>query len=674
MKKLFYSLMFMGMVSAVFAQQGSQLPEETKALKHINIASDAKETVPESRPAPNLRGGAIWESDFSDPSVWTTFYGENHTPPTIVWDIIDDNTVSPVGALNPMNLPSYENGFAFIDADPAGDGSVQDAFIHTVDPVDLTGVDNVALEFYQVSRNFATTYFVVYSLDGEEWTSVQVNTGLSGNTNTANPEYAIVDLTAQIADQPQVWIGFRYSANWGWFWAVDDVALVQSPDNYIAMRNGYYDKHATINNPDVFDELFGNDIDYVKSYEYSAYKRDQVRPLSFTADVENRGATPQTNVTFNVTVTDPDGAPHNYSETIETLAVGERVFIVIEDVELPPFHLGDPGTSAMVGTYTVSFSVEQDEEEFFPDDNVVADKTFRVHEEYMDHIRASLSYAPGWQGSDYAAITRFGFQETADIEYIQFALTTGDVDPSVALFESVNLNVGTGSIFANQPPPNDGGIAEIFGANGENLLFEDGSVSFFITDTDVFNSAPLATSEVTWVTVFFPEAITVDPEVIYNGIVEVGSPPDAPGVEGGFIWTMLGTGSNSASLFSGTIDGDAANFFIGNNVFAIRLGSADTESATAGEAPLTFTLGQNFPNPFDGTETLIEWELFEPAQNITFTVHDMNGRVVDQRKMGDRPAGKQETIRLNSNLAAGVYQYSLIIGNHRAVRKMVVAK
>lgn len=668
MKKLFYSLLFLGLGTAATAQQGSKFHEDTKVLKHSDLSESFKQSVQNAQPVPEPRGAAIWSSDFSDPSEWTTFYGENHTPPSIVWEIISDNEVSPVGALNPMELPTFDNGFAFINADPAGDGSVQDAYIHTTDPIDLTGVENVGLEFYQVSRNFATTYYVVYSLDGEEWTSVQVNQGLAGNTNTANPEYTIVDLTAQLADQPQVWIGFRYSANWGWFWAVDDVAIAEAPDNYLTLRNAYYDKFATIDNPDIFNELFGDDIDFVKTYEYSHYAQDQVRPLSFTADVENRGLLPQTNVTFTATVTDPDGTPYEFSETLPELAPGERVFIVIDDVEIPSFNLGDENMTAALGAYTVSFAVEQDEDDFFPADNVVADKSFQVHDEYMSHTGASLTYAPGWVGADYTALTRFGYQEPGEIDYIQFALTTGDVAPEVALFESIELNVATGSIFQNQPPPNDGGIG------GFEYAFEEGEVTFFISDAGVLNDAPLPTEDVQWINVMLPQPVVVDPQFVYNGMVEVGTPPDAPGTEGGFLWTLLSTGrSEAASLFSGTIGDDVANFFIGGNVFAIRLGKTGDVSSNT-EQPLMFFLGQNYPNPVNGSETMIDWELFEPAQNVTFTVHDMNGRVVEQRKLGDRPAGKQETIRLNADLAAGVYQYSLIIGNHRAVRKMVVTK
>jgi hypothetical protein len=170
----------------------------------------------------------------------------------------------------------------------------------------------------------------------------------------------------------------------------------------------------------------------------------------------------------------------------------------------------------------------------------------------------------------------------------------------------------------------------------------------------------------------FPEPISVSSEFIYNAEVGVGPAPE--GVTD-FIWPLSRNGNpETSSHWFGPFEGTPTSLFIGTTAYTIRLGNSAATVSTTGADPVTFRLGQNYPNPTNGNETLIDWELIEPAENITFTVHDMNGRMVDQRYFGDRPAGKQETIRLENNLASGVYQYSLIVGNYRAVRKMIVTK
>ncbi|MFN2423584.1 MAG: T9SS type A sorting domain-containing protein [Cryomorphaceae bacterium] len=673
MKKLYYLFMFMGMASVAVAQSAKQVPESNQLLKHSQI--DGIEQAPTYvkpvvKPV-QTRGEVIWEDDFSETSNWTSF--NSSTPTPIDWEIITDNTVAPFGGLNPMMLPTADNGFGFINADVGGDGSQQNATLHIVDPIDLTGVDNVAVQFYHVTRNFASTYSVVYSLDaGDTWNTVPVASAPpSGNTdaaNTSNPELAIVDLSAQIGNQPQVWIGFRYVASWGWFWAVDDVSLAESPDNYITLKDAWYDEWATIKDPDVFNGLFGPDIDMVQSYEYAFYKADQVRPLTFTADVQNLGSQPQTNVTFTAVLTGPDGTPHEFTEVLPTLAPGERTFMQITDAIPPPFNL-DNGDMAQLGEYTVTFAVDQDEEDFLPEDNIGEDKSFRVDEEFISHLNnASYGYFTTLAGAGYEAFSRYAFHEETEIDFIEFALTTGPVNPEDALFESISLDVFTGSVYANQDAPNDA-LESLF-------VDEEGnsSVTYFITDASIFNTTPVLAEETNWVRVMFPEAITVTPEFIYNASITVGSAPDI-GAED-FLWPLAaGSNSSTASHYFGPFDGDPeVSLFIGGTAFAIRMGNSTTVNTVDGTEPVTFRLGQNYPNPVNGTETLIDWELLEPAQNITFTVHDMNGRVVEQRDLGDRPAGKQETLRVNTNLAAGVYQYSLIVGNYRAVRKMVVTK
>lgn len=665
--KLFYSLLFLGIASATYAQSDAKVSGEMKSLKHTLTLNDKSE-VPEARPMPDLRGDSFWSSDFSDPSAWGTTYDETHTPTSIVWEIITDNTVAPVGGLNPMMLPTFDNGFAFINADVAGEGSVQDAIIHTVDPIDLSGVDAVSLEFNYVTRNFATTYSVVYSLDeGATWNSVSVPGTPAGNENSSNPDYALVNLTAEIANQPEVWIGFRYRADWGWFWAVDDAALVTPPDTYISLRNAYYDSWATINDPDIFNGLFGQDIDMVTHYEYSVYGADQVRPLSFTAEVANFGGQTQNDVTFNVTLTDPEGTPYTFSESIATLEPGEREFIVIQDVMPVPFNLDNPEEMPLLGTYTVSFEIEELDGEFFPEDNVVPNKTFSVDEEVMSHsAAASYGYSSNLAGANYEAVSRYSFNDDTQIDYIEFALTTGDVNPEDILFASLNLNVFTGSIYEGQEPPNDE-LVNLFEVD------EDGNsaLNYFITDPEIFNDTPSPADETNWVRVMFPDPIDVSSGIIYNAEVGTGTPPEGLS---DFVWPLASGGNPvTSSHWFGPFDGAATSLFIGGTTYAIRLGFDGTVGTEASES-VTFRLGQNYPNPTNGQETLIDWELLEPAKNVTFTVYDMNGRVVDQRKLGDRPAGVQETIRLNADLAAGVYQYSLAVGNRRAVRKMVVTK
>lgn len=614
----------------------------------------------------------IYSDDFSDPSVWVASsmgaQGE--------FELVDETPAQMSQFMGGMASTTVDNGFAVFNGIQyllAANVEPQDVRLTHTASFNLASESDVSFQFEQRYRAFNTdvTSFELSVDGGDTWVQFIVNGDIITN-DPAVQNTVITTVTSVVANQPDVRVRFRWENTSdsnqfgsGYGWMIDDMAFAAAPQNYLVMNNAYYDKWATIDNPDVFNELNGPDIDFVNSFEYSHYRDNQVRPLSFTADVSNQGSQPQTNVTFIATLTGPGGSTETFTETIPELAPGERTFIIIEDVMPAAFNLNDPDQGGELGAYTVSFAVEQDEEEEFPEDSTVPDKGFMVNDEFMSNNSATLTYPSTWQGSEYEALSRYSFQEPMELEYIQFAVTTGDVNPEVALFESIFLDVEIGSVV-------DDNFADFF-----EYFPEENPLSYFITSTDIFNEATVAANEATWVTVFFPEPITVEPGLIYNGIVQVGTPPDAEGVDNGFIWPMRTLGRNTiASIFAGTIDGETATYFIGRQFLAVRLGSPAEEEPVSTEnmMDLRFRLGQNFPNPADGTGTNIEWELFEPGKNIRFTMHDMNGRVVEQRSFGDRPAGKQETIRINTNLAAGVYQYTLQVGDHRAVRKMVVAK
>ena len=662
MKHVYSFFLFLGAVSGTCTQTSAEVLNKEVFVESTVVVGKSCDL--QSRPKRDLRGAAIWENDFSEPSDWITFYGDNHNPASVEWEIITDTTAAPVGALNPIILPTAENGFAFINAHPAGEASVQDAYIYTANPIDLSGTEALALQFNYVTSNSSTAYSVVYSFDaGDSWNDVPISGLPADGESSSNPQVSLLNLTTQIADQPQVWIGFRFLATEGAFWAVDDPVLLPPPDNNLFLRNAYYDKWATIYNPDDPQSLLGADLDMVRHYEYADYGILELRPLSFTADVENVGSQPQTNVTFNVVLTDPEGIPHHFSESVPTLEPGDRSFIVIEDAMPEPFHLNDTW-DPVPGTYTVSFSVEQDEDDFFPEDNVTDDKQFNVDYLFTSHAAgSSFDYPSDIDVSEFRAGSRFVFTEGSGIHFIQFALTTGDVDPTEALFEWFHFDVYTGSVYEGQEPPND-----------EFVSLYDFENNYFIADGQVFNSVPSPADETFWVTVNLPEPICVDPDLIYNVEIRIDTLTD--GSES-FIRPLISEASSeSASYWISDVDGESSVQLMGNKSFLIRLGTQPpcvvikVEDADSH----AFILGQNYPNPVNGSETMIDWELFEPAQNITFTVHDINGRVVEQRKLGDRPAGKQETIRLNADLAAGVYQYSLIVGNHREARKMLITR
>jgi bilirubin oxidase len=88
--------------------------------------------------------------------------------------------------------------------------------------------------------------------------------------------------------------------------------------------------------------------------------------------------------------------------------------------------------------------------------------------------------------------------------------------------------------------------------------------------------------------------------------------------------------------------------------------------------PGTFSLGQNFPNPFN-PKTVINYQL--PMNSlVTLKVYDVLGREIKTLVNERQNAGSQNVTFNASNLPGGVYFYRLQAGKNTATKKLVLIK
>ena len=119
-------------------------------------------------------------------------------------------------------------------------------------------------------------------------------------------------------------------------------------------------------------------------------------------------------------------------------------------------------------------------------------------------------------------------------------------------------------------------------------------------------------------------------------------------------------------------DGGAGNFptvFIDNIYFTNQLGT-DIENDT--HAPESFTLSQNFPNPFNPS-TNISYNV-PNAADVTLEVFTIHGQKVVTLVSAFQSAGQHTVTFDASSLASGMYMYRLTAGSKSMVRKMTLIK
>ena len=85
-----------------------------------------------------------------------------------------------------------------------------------------------------------------------------------------------------------------------------------------------------------------------------------------------------------------------------------------------------------------------------------------------------------------------------------------------------------------------------------------------------------------------------------------------------------------------------------------------------------FSLGQNYPNPTDGTTT-IDYYIPENG-NVQLSIINIMGQTVDMAVQENQNAGKHYVNFDTGNLAPGIYYYQLIFNNQMLVKKMVVTE
>ncbi len=227
MKKVLLNLtLILAVGSFSFAQSISNgLPAEKAKNSKNELAPVFVET--QALSGTRAEGDIIWDDDFSTPANWTF---TNTSNPPHGWTITTDLNAPPFAALAPVNFATGSNGYAFCNSDVAGDGSTTNTTITwSGTPIDCSMNPNVSLRFNTVTRNWSSEYFVRVSGDnGATWNEIPVLQHITTNINSQNSEEVTLNITSYAGGQSEVLIAFRYQAEWGWFWAIDDVELFET--------------------------------------------------------------------------------------------------------------------------------------------------------------------------------------------------------------------------------------------------------------------------------------------------------------------------------------------------------------------------------------------------------------------------------------------------------------
>jgi hypothetical protein len=341
MKKIYMSLFAVSLVSGVVAQNVNShiLP----AKKNTEISTKSTKTVI----ANQLKATSVWSNTMNSAADWTF---TNTSSPALDWNIEMDPAAIPVAALAPASFTSVANGYAFINSDAAGGTATQDASMTLVNAIDLASLStsaNFSLTFEHSYRTYQDTRTVRVSGDGgASWTNFVITDGSEAGDNVSGLKS--LNISSVVAPggviSNNVLIEFNYIGAWGWYWAVDDLNIVETDDNDLTIDGANFGTLGT----------------YGVSLPYYQIPAAQVQPIEFYAIATNIGALDQTNAMVTVDVT---GAG-----TFTGTSAGLTSVVAATDTMIATTMY----TPSAAGTYNVNYTISMDNADANTTDNSMA--------------------------------------------------------------------------------------------------------------------------------------------------------------------------------------------------------------------------------------------------------------------------------------------------------------
>lgn len=594
--------------SLSFGQTNKNLP--TERLAKNGISNPVKFTPSYSTKA---EGDVIWEDDFSVPGNWVM---ANTSSPTHGWTITT-NTTAPFTGLSPIATPTVGNGFAMVDSDAAGDGSTTNANItlHASQAIDLTDHANVTLQFHNVTRNYASEYRVYVSGDnGTNWTEYVVNSHIGTNVNTTNPELEKVNITAAAAGQSQVLIRFNFIATWGWFWAVDDVEIVESPANDISITERFVS----------FGEI---GFQYTKIPVSQAIANTRI---GFGANVKNFGSLDQT-LTLNVTSN--AGTPLQSTELfLPTLATDTLSILAANGYSMP----------TTVGVYDFTLEVLNSTDNLTNTEDDSAIHPFEITNLIMaadsyDGTNASITGGfTGWAGnqSDPGIGTEFEIFADASLERVQ-----------VGIFPIADQADYVGNEL----------FCQIWKFN-EETGWALASISQFKTI--------VAGDFGKMVNLQFEEPLSLVAGDVVLPIASFFTGSAVPIMMAGNSISGTTTGIGNGELIGLAGDGNYVEVPVVRLDFGTYLNIEESAIQS-----MNVTL---YPNPASNNATIAY--TLNTESTVTIEVRDLSGKLVYSSNEGNQKTGAHTTSIATDKFAEGMYTYTLTANGSQVTNKFIVKK
>lgn len=630
MKKIYLLTLSVFVSAGVWAQQSVNTMSAANAV--MTKASEEAIVATESN-TNKAPFDVIWSQDFGSTGIGTIPLGWSQAGANQVWKKTMIGSTGCFGTSTAtLNSTTKLNGVLIYDADSLNEAITADCTGATYgalsgevisETIDLTGEPNVRLIFQQYFRLCCSpsTTFLTVSVSGDgggTWTDFDAKGATGINSYNPNPQTISINISAAVGGSNNVKVKFKFDSGLGvYFWQIDDIKIIEGPLNDVKLERTYAD------------------FSYTDGGFYTQTPAGQVAPISFRGAILNDGFQAQTTVNMNVAVTGAGTYSQN-SNTIASMPLYMRDTLLITTPTFDPLA---------VGTYSIVYNVSQVET-----DELISNNADTVSIKVSDTVYAR----------DYGIIGAGISSSLSPSDYVG-----GDVDGSLVatLYEFPAAGkITTASAYVATSTQNGASFDFVlYNIDGTGTFVEVASSDIYVVSTNAdknkWVTMPFLTgpynvlageSYVIGVRVY--GAPTFDLDILNDLTLEGTQPQQTTFVDAG------GTGS------WGWIQKSP---FLHLNLEAINIGINEKDIQNA-------VLHQNIPNPAVGTTT-VNFQIVT-ANEVSLAVYDVTGKLIRSVNEGNLSAGMHSITLETANIDAGVYFYTLTVGDQILTKKMTIMK
>ncbi len=610
MKKHITLLSGLLFVSGAFAQNTKIAASPRVTQK---FTTEAKKKPAPSTPTDKALGAIIWSSNFSNPGDWV-IDNDGQTGGNFGWNINatkegwpNNTTLGIIASTSGGNYAELGNGNPTLT--PGTQKLDVDYYLTTAAPMTIATQD-LSLSFLQNGAKFYDLQEFQISVNGTTWITVGNNSNKVQLSAAGGDPYPNPD---KVNVNLSSFIPAGSTQLWVRFhWTTNRPDAATNPNVWVTY--GWNIDDVVVSELPDYDLAITNDYWGSEGLGYFQIPTTQTAPIDYSINVRNDGSSPMTNTKYNIAIT--GAGTFNGSSAAGTVAVGATN---------DSLFLTTAYTPAAIGTYNVARSLTSTDPDDVPSNNVLSNFSFKV----TNYIYARDNDTPDGYSTNQADPFEVG--NFFDIWTSQ-SLKGIDVRFDAETPVTSQIYVRLYKIVPGQQKP------------------------VYVTESAVveLTAAQINTN----LTVLFPAAVTLDANTTYLAMVGTYSPDVQV--------ANAGQSPDQTSFLLDGIDMQTATLFYQNETPMVRLNF----DPSLGLNELTSATDVSvFPNPFVGT-TEIKFNLKADSQ-VSVVITDVAGRTVATVPASNMSAGEQTIAVDGSSFVAGIYNYTLKVGNETITKRIV---